>query len=287
MSASVPPLYNAFPAGHETAPRRVTFLEADLQPWHDRMEGLMAQGARIIAFRGAGGATGIEPSAAEAMGVLLERYVTDLAADGRPVVLMYDGDDDVREYPDIGSVFGTLADKFAASPHVIPVAVQTAKWYTPRTPGAALCSAMKTPYETYIFNEEATAGLNLSGRAQAHSALSQSEALVAYPGYEQVILGAAGSATANQLIDLARKTSRRPADIPQLRVTILAAHNNPALAERLQADPDNPDPIRDAIKAQKLARHSSSPYGLLCTAAGEFALDPADYPGISFNFRRV
>ncbi len=50
---------------------RATMLEMDLHSWHARMEQLMADGTRIIAFRGAGSANGIEPAAADAIGTML------------------------------------------------------------------------------------------------------------------------------------------------------------------------------------------------------------------------
>src|SRR5262245_45755984 len=122
---------------HENA----IMLETDLNRWHQRMEGFMAQGARIIAFRGAGSANGIDPPAAEAIGLSLNKYVTELTVDGTPVVLMYDGDDDVRDRPDLGSVFGVLVDRQADNPLVTALAVQTSKWYKPKSEGAAIASA--------------------------------------------------------------------------------------------------------------------------------------------------
>jgi hypothetical protein len=282
----IQPQYNAFPVNHEEDLPPANFLETDLQPWHSRMEGLIEDGAAVIALRGAGSATGIEPKVAESMTSLLGDYISNLKADGRSVVIISDGDDDDRQYPDVGAVFGMLADRFADDSNVIPVAVQTTKWYNPKMPGAALCSAEGTPYETYIFNKDMPEiGEHLSGRAQAHSALSQSDTLVAYPRYEQVVLGAAGSATINQLHDLSRRASERGTDAEPVRVTIVAAHNNPALKEKLEAKLGNPDPAKDEITRKKLARHASSPYGLLCTTTGEPALDQADYPGLSLNFQ--
>jgi hypothetical protein len=281
--------HDTFPVNHEADLPPANFLETDLQPWHDRVEALVDQGAAIIALRGAGSATGIEPRAAESMAHLLENYVSDLlAADSRPVVLISDGDDDDRQYLDVGAVFGMLADRFANNPHVVPIAVQTTSWYQPKTPNAALCSNKNTPYETYIFNKDMPEIDDyLSGRAQAHSALSQSDALVAHQRYEQVVLGASGSATVNQLHDLSRRASQRGANAEPVRVTILAAHNNPALKEKLEAKLGNPDPAKDEITAKKLARHASSPYGLLCTTTGELALDQADYPGLSSSFQII
>lgn len=282
------PRHDHFPANHEADLPQANFLKTDLQPWHNRMESLMKQNAAVIALRGAGSATGIEPKAAESMVFLLGNHVQELVAEGRPVVLISDGDDDDRQYPDVGAVFGMLADIFADDPNVVPISVQTTSWYKPKVPDAALCSDEGTPYETYIFDKDMPEiGEHLSGRAQAHSALSQSDALVAYPRYEQVVLGAAGSATVNQLHDLSRRALEQGPNTRPVYIAIIGAHNNPALKDKIEAKLDNPDPLRDEITRKKLARHASSPYGLLCTTTGELALDPADYPGLSFNFQFV
>ena len=60
-------MHNTYPSQHEQA----ILLDTDLQPWHDRMEELIENDTRIIAFRGAGSANGIEPAAADAIGEML------------------------------------------------------------------------------------------------------------------------------------------------------------------------------------------------------------------------
>jgi hypothetical protein len=276
---------NTYPIAQEAHPNRAIILETSLGQWHERMEGVMAQGARVIAFRGAGSANGIEPTAATHIGEMLHRYVTDLTADGTPVVLMYDGDDDVRERPDLGSVFGALVDGLADNASVTAMAVQTTGWYKPRSEGAALASAGGRAYETYVFNKDMPEiDPSLKGRGLAHSALTQSGALVAYGNYEQIIVGAAGSITAGQLHDLAQKTEGRPAEAGPVRVSILSAHINPELDESLQDSAQN-DPREDrrTRAAEKIVQRTNHPYGALFTAAGEFALVAADYPGVDFQ----
>lgn len=85
-------------------------LDMDLQQWNERTKDLMDQNARIIAFRGAGTVNGIEAGAASSAIDLLREYVDQITAEGTPVALMYDGDGDDRAKPDIGSIFGGLAD---------------------------------------------------------------------------------------------------------------------------------------------------------------------------------
>lgn len=273
-------MHDQYPA-HEHA----TILETNLQVWHTRMEELMAAGTRIIAFRGAGSANGIEPAAADAIGTMLHRHVTDLIEAGIPVALLCDGDNDVRERPTLGSVFGTLVDSFAGNPGVTAIAVQTTGWYKPRSEGAALASAIGTPYETYVFDKEMPEiDPSLKGRGLAHSALTQSDALVAYPNYEQIIVGAAGSIAASQLHDLAKKAARRPQAARPVPVTVLAAPVNPAVEKRLQDTVQNdPDEVRRARAVEKLAQRLERPYGALCLPTGELGLSEFDYPNVSFQ----
>src|SRR5687768_7483069 len=182
--------HNFHPAAHETRLNQATMLETNLDQWHERMGSVMAQEAKIIAFRGAGSANGIEPAAAIRIGEMLHGYVADIAADGAPVVLMYDGDNDIRERPCLGSVFGSLVDSLVNHASITPMAVQTTKWYKPKNPGAALASAGGRAYETYVFDKDLPEiDPSLKGRGLAHSALTQSGALVAYQNYEQVIVG--------------------------------------------------------------------------------------------------
>ncbi len=160
------------PSPHE-APMPVNHeavrLSPDLHEWHERTDALMAQGARIITFRGAGTVNGIEPSAAEAATTMLHDYVTSITSDGTPVVLMYDGDGDNRQKPDVGSVFGGLVDSLSEDPNVTAIAAQTEGWYSPKTPNAPIESATGKPFETYVFPDD------LPG---AHASLTQSEALL-------------------------------------------------------------------------------------------------------------
>lgn len=257
-------------------------LDTDLQPWHERMEELMAAGARIIAFRGPGSVAGIEPAAAEAMRAELHKYITDITADGTRVAIIYDGDDDNRERPDIGSLFGTLADSLADNPEVTPISVQTSSWYEEHD-GVSAASATGHRYETYAFDADLP-DIEPSLKARrglAHSALTQSDALVAYAGYEQVVVGAAGPIAALQLQDLARRSAYNARPV---YVTILSSSINPAMDEELRYRAENdPDESRRVQAIERLARRERLPYGALFTSDGEFALDPTRYPNVVFN----
>jgi len=182
---------------------RVVRLGLDIRPWNDRAGRLMSAGARIIVLRGAGSAHGLDPAAVErAVGAVRAKVAAYLAA-GTPVALMYDGDHDDRGRPDIGAVFGELADSFKDEPRVSLLAAQKESWYD-RAGDAPLTSATGTPYETYIFSDD------LPG---AHSALTQSAPLVQYGGYGQVLVEPIGPIAEAQLKDLAAKSLNRPAGL--------------------------------------------------------------------------
>lgn len=270
------------PHAQDTLPKvspEATMLDADLRQWNERTEALMGQGARIITFRGAGTVNGIEPGAAEAATATLQEYVKSITDEGTPVVLMYDGDEDNREKPDVGSVFGGLVDSLADNPKVTAIAAQTKGWYYPRTEGGPIESASGKPYETYVFPDD-TPG--------SHASLTQSDKLVGYAGYEQVFVGPAGPIAFNQLKDLSDKTAQRPAEMGEVPVTILVTPNNPGVGEALSAQlaTTTDEQAREKIAA-KLTQREQQPYGALCMPTGEFAVDPTQYPGIKLTVAAV
>lgn len=265
---------------HENSPEIValspeaTMLEADLQPWHDRMEALMAQGARIITLRGAGTVHGIEPHAAQLATAILHDYVTHITSEGTPVALLCDGDTDNRQKPDVGSIFGGLIDRLGANAMVTRIVAQTESWYNPRIPNGGLESATGKPYETYVFSDQ------VEGK---HASLTQSDQLVAYGGYEQIFVGPVGPIAYEQLQDLNQKAMRRSNEVSSVKVTVLTAQNNPALDEQLHEQLNSTaDPLTYARIATKVVQREQQPYGALCSPVGTFALDESRYPGVSF-----
>lgn len=274
---------------HDTYPQdhnRATMMEESLEPWHQRMEELMDQGTRIIVLHGAGSANGIEPTAANTIENTLGNYVSSLADQGTPVALIYEGDKDHPDRPDIGSVFGTLANRFQGSSMVTPIVVQTTSWYRPAEEGSAYTSANGTPYETYVFDKslpEIDPELQQT-RGLAHSALTQSQQLVNYYNYEQVVAGPAGVIAAAQLHDLSKRATNRPQALGPVPVTVLLARVNLVLDEGLRDSAQNdPSEVRRARAAEKITQRADHPYGMLCTPTGEFALESTDYPNLEFR----
>lgn len=199
-----------------------------------------------------------------------------MTTEGTPVALIFDGDGDNRQKPDIGSVFGSLADSLSENPLVTAIAAQTEGWYSPSVEGGAIESATGKPYETYIFPDD------LPG---SHASLTQSSALVSYPNYEQVFVGPAGPIAFNQLEDLNSKTTGRPEDAGPVKVTILETPNNPELDFELtsQLNTAANDEQKKAKIQAKIAQRKEQPYGALFTKDGKFSLDVSQYPNITFN----
>jgi hypothetical protein len=252
-----------------------TNMELDTHEWNALMDDLIARDARIIAFRGAGAVNGIDPVSAEAATTQLAAYVSELAESGHTVALMFDGDEDNRQKPDIGSVFGMLVDSLKDKPNVVAITAQSKSWYYPKTEGGALESSTGTPYETYVFPDE------LPG---SHAALTQSEKLVAYPRYEQVFVGPAGPIAFSQLADLSSKATNRPAEAGPLHVIVIETSNNASLAEGLQQQLESAqdDAAKEKIAA-KITQREKHPYGALFTLDGQFAVDLSEYPGLEFQ----
>lgn len=254
-------------------------LGPDLKEWNQKIEKLMHDGARIITFRGAGTVNGIDRQAAETATAMLHDYVEHITADGTPVVLMYDGDGDNREKPDVGAIFGGLNDILSDNPNVTAIAAQTEGWYSPKTPNGPIESATGKPYETYVFPD------NLPG---AHASLTQSEKLTSYPGYEQIFVGPAGPIAFEQLGDLSQKAANRSEGAGEVRVTVLATPNNPTLDAELNTQLEAATDEQTKAKiAAKLEQRAKQPYGALFTPEGEFSVDPNQFPGVKFTVESV
>lgn len=270
------------PNSQETFPEstyEATRVSPDLHEWNERTEALIAKGARIITFRGAGSVNGIEPRAAEAATSLLRDYVASITAEGTPVVLMYDGDEDNREKPDIGSIFGGLVDSLGDDLKVTAIAAQTEGWYSPKVKDGPIETAAGTPLETYVFPDD-TPG--------AHASLTQSDTLANYSGYEQVFVGPAGPIAFNQLGDLSQKAAHRPVEAEKVKVTVLATPNNPMLDGDLHAQLDAASDERVRAKiASKLEQRAQQPYGAFFTTDGEFSVDVNQFPDIDLTVRTV
>jgi len=249
----------------------------DLKPWESRMQSLIETGAAIITFRGAGTVNGIESEAEGKAVATIRDAIMELRGKGVPVVLMYDGDGDNRAKPDVGSVFGQLADAFKQDTGVVAIAAQTEGWYNPSSPNAPISSATGTPFETYVFSDK------LEG---AHASLTQSAQLVAYSNYSQVFVGPAGQIAFKQLQDVSDKAvAHRDAALSPVKVAIFITPNNPAVGDQLatQLDAATGNDQLIAKITPRIEQRRNHPYGFLCTSEGDFSVDAKKYPGIAFE----
>ncbi|MEV0368079.1 protein phosphatase 2C domain-containing protein, partial [Nocardia fusca] len=246
-------------------------MGTDLRVWEERVAELVESGTRIITVRGADSVNGIDRIDLKDRFVpYVRERIEALRAQGVPVALMYDGDADDRSAPDVGAVFGMLADEFAGDADVSFIAARGARSYGDPA-GGPIRSAGGTEYETYVFDDPPPDG---------HVSLTQSASLVGYAGYEQVFVGAVGPDATRQLRDLGEKAGQRPAGSEPVRVTVVVGGVNPAwetvLMEKLRgAAPD--DPQLEAIGRQ-LDHRWDFPYGAFCDQDGNLVLDPV--PGV-------
>lgn len=260
--------------------RKAEFLDEKAEKFHARMAELMAEGREIFVLRGAGTNNGISPEDAPRVAERVTTMLRDALDAGRKIVIMYDGDEDNREKPDVGSVFGVVADTFRGNPAVATITAQKEGWYYPKTDEAALESASGTPYETYVLPDSAP----LKNEAiypdlTPQTDLTQSEALAQYDKYQQIFVGPAGPIAAAQLGDLNEKAAGR-----NVNVFAVATRNNPNLA------PDFEVKKRAAIESGDLKKVAAIdsiiaqrklPFGVLYTATGDRALSPGAYPNLT------
>jgi hypothetical protein len=251
-------------------------IGSDLKPWQDRIDSLMSDATVIVTFRGAGSVNGIDPAAASQAVAKIRDHIINLRGMGVPVALMYDGDGDNRAKPDVGSIFGELADTFNNDSSVKFIAAQSESWFGPADKTDPIKSANGTPYETYVFAND------LPGQ---HASLTQSSSLVAYEQYQQIFVGPAGKIAFSQLKDLSNKiVTSRPAEMGDVKVLVYSTPNNASLSDQLQAkyETELDDGKRSKIFAN-IEQRRDHPFGFLCSSNGEFSLDVTQYPGLKFE----
>lgn len=251
-------------------------IGSDLKPWQQRVDSLISEGAVIVTLRGAGSVNGIDPIAASRAVGMIRDYILALRGSGTSVALMYDGDGDNRAKPDVGSIFGELADSFAKDSSVKFIAAQSEGWYGPPDESDPIKSSNDTPYETYVF------AADLPGQ---HASLTQSSALVAYPRYEQIFVGPAGKIAFSQLQDLSDKAvASRDAEYGEVKVMILSTSNNAALTAQFEAKFNaEVDETKRAKIAANIEQRRDNPFGFLCDSEGRMNLEMSRYPGLSFE----
>ncbi len=233
--------------------------------WEEIVREMLATSDHIIALRGAGSFNGI--SIVDANKILDKELIPRIESclESGTVSIIFDGDNDDPEYPDIGHIMGGLRDYFGN--HVNFYAVQVLSWYEYREGLPALKplhSAHGNEYRTVLFPDKKFVG--------EHDHFSQHVRLAQSPKYEQWYIGACGQIANKQLADYSAKvegiTGKHAAVVFRAPVSI---EQGQKINKRLEKETD---PERRRRLEDSLARRTENPYGLLCTPDGEFISKP-------------
>jgi hypothetical protein len=216
-------------------------IDDNRQSWNKLVEQILSKHGRIIVLRGAGSINGADPEEASRLleTDLIPRIEQMRAAD-EPVTILFDGDSDSPQKPDIGCFTGRLLDRFGNNQNgVVFVTAQKRSWYYPSKPGANLANANGRYYVTYVFDDGKYPG--------DHNAFTQDEKLVEAQGYEQWYVGASGNIATGQLQDFNAKVPRG-----QKRDAVLfRVRNNSALDAEIQGKLDAAQTAGEGAKVAK------------------------------------
>ena len=242
MSSSELPDY-AHPSQYGMA-----ILEVDAH-WNIEMERRMGRDEPILALRGAGSVNGIGRAAADR---LLEQQLFP-AFDDEPGTILFDGDPDDPQKPDIGYIAGRLHDRYGNV-----LAAQADNWYYPPDPGSNLANANRQPYPTYVFKRGRYPG--------DHNHFTQSEGLAKYDRFGLLIVGAAGAIATSQMTDYARKVPHGG----RVNITAIRALQNEALTAEIGLQYANAVTEKDRAKFQQKLEQRRDRYGKLWNNDGRF-----------------
>ena len=242
----------------------VTLDETGLA-WEKIMSDMLANSDHIIALRGAGSFNGI--SVADANNLLENHLIPRIETylrDGR-VSVIFDGDNDDPDYPDIGHIMGRLRDHCGDRADFY--AVQKLGWYKYRKELPAtrpLHSANGGEYRTVLFPDMTFAG--------EHDHFSQHARLAQSPKYEQWYIGACGLIASKQLADYSAKVEGVDGDH---RATVFRAKISVEQSQKIHRKLREATDLDQKLRLQdSIVSRSDNPYGLLCTRSGEFISRP-------------
>lgn len=250
-------------------------FETDQSSWDLITAYLIYYNFHIIALRGAGSVNGIDPDDADSAVDVLKDIIANSRELGQKVAILYDGDVDSLEKPDIGYIMGRLLDLFGNDPgNTLFLAAQKQGWYYPTEAGGNITNAGGLQYVTYVFPNDTHAG--------DHNSFTQSAQLVATKQYEQWYIGASGDIATSQLADFNNKV---PDDARRTAV-ILRANNNPALDSGIQkrleqAIAEDNQPL--VAKLQKQLAQRQQIFGAHWDNEGNSTIDDSDFPNLNIN----
>jgi hypothetical protein len=232
--------------------------------WDEIVQRMISCNSRVIALRGAGSFNGISNLDADR---IFKQYLVPLVDNqllgNRAVSIIFDGDDDVQNLPDIGYICGRLLDEFGD--RVDFYAVQKVSWYPysdELSRKKPIHNSKGVEYNTILFPDGAFTG--------DHDHFSQNQKLVEYGEYEQWYIGACGKISLQQLSDYNAKSTKgkRTARLFPLRIS--EAHGE-HIQQKLDAEiKTNGQTAKAARLADSLVQRAENPYGLLHDSAGKF-----------------
>lgn len=256
---------------------QAALFDADGSIWREVSEALKNHFSHIVALRGAGSYNGMDPVEEKKIleAELLPR-LTSLIASG-PTAILFDGDADDPEHPDIGSVIGRLRDAFAdqKSEQLLFLTAQRKDWYEPSGPGKNLANIRGLEYQTVVFDQGKYPG--------EHSHFTQSVDLVRHPGYEQWYIGASGAIAEEQLRDYNDKVPTGG----QRKVTLFRVPNNPEINDsirgRLVKAQESGD--QEAVRRyEDSLRRREKRFGVHWTSDGTPNIDTQVFSSLEINY---
>lgn len=268
-------------AGHDLLTRSISSGTAIIEDqrrsnWEQISAYLLENQFHIFALRGAGSVNGMDREEIDALLPQLQQRIQVLRQSRAPVAIVFDGDPDSLDRPDIGYVAGRLIDQFGNDPDdVLFLTAQKQSWYYPETEGRNLANALGRSYATVVFADNTFAG--------DHNAFTQSAELVRSPRYEQWYIGASGPIATEQLADFNAKVP-----VGSVRTaTIYRVHNNADLSSvienKLALAVDAGDQQK-ATKFQKQIDQRQNPYGAHWTPNGEPSLNQVNFPNLKIEW---
>lgn len=243
--------------------------------WNQLVDQILSKQGRIIALRGAGSINGADPEESRRLLVkeLIPRIEQARKA-GEQVTVLFDGDPDSPQKPDIGYFAGRLLDQFGNNRNgVVFVTAQKRSWYYPSEPGRNLGNANGRDYVTYVFDDGKYPG--------DHNTFTQDERLVASDRYEQWYIGASGDIATGQLADFNAKVPQGQAR----EAVLFRVHNNPSLDTEIQGKlaAAQGDEAKVA-KFQGQLDQRRNIYGAHWNNAGQPTLSAAQFPNLRMSF---
>jgi hypothetical protein len=263
-------------------------LDTDGSYWEKQIDRMLAGESVVIALRGAGSFNGIAIDDARSLAAWINLEIASMIARNRNVTLIFDGDNDDPEYPDIGNIAARIRDCFAN--RIRFYAVQTLGWYKYRSElprMRPLHTARGNEYDTVLFPDNVFPG--------SHDHFSQNARLARSASYQQWYVGACGEIATKQLADYSEKAGDSPG--PH-RALILCAPVSKAQEDKVRRKIDENMRTIASLASQvsmgvdaaikrsfeleqqtlrlsgSLVRRAEHPYGLLCDKDGTFLNKP-------------